>query len=464
MTADTKRTVVVKFVSINKIGVGNDCGNPCEHISLGLYAIVLIDAVICFDLHTPVILEMEEYHRALTGDDHKDNRKFRQRLTAIDEAHARVAPYAYHLRLLLVNHDDIREFARLCQIAGLPLPVKVNVDAAKLNLTSSQNLRRVQQWVQARDWPVAFQIEALLHNCLVTTADLLNDLYGPINRLHDTDRDMCAEILRCFIEATQAPTRPRGESALSCFNRVCQEKQGKAPLEISPGMFSCRHVTFTPTRLVLEGPYAIQSNRVIRKYLDYQEKFIRVDFRDEDRLQYRWEREIDGSSFLQDRVGRTLKEGFELGGRRLARPLFRITPALIFRSFEFLAYSSSALGEHSVWFVSPFQSKEDGWVTAAAIRATLGDFSGVRRQPAKYAARMAQAFTATDPAVKITRDQWEEVPDLGEKPYLHTDGSPTLSMSTLRLIDSDVLLQVLALFPLNLLISFGISFAKIAQI
>lgn len=29
VSADTKRTICVKFVSINKIGVGNDCGNPC---------------------------------------------------------------------------------------------------------------------------------------------------------------------------------------------------------------------------------------------------------------------------------------------------------------------------------------------------------------------------------------------------------------------------------------------------
>lgn len=77
--------------------------------------------------------------------------------------------------------------------------------------------------------------------------------------------------------------------------------------------------------------------------------------------------------------------------------------------------------------MNPFHSEVHGWVDSAAIRMTLGDFSGVLRQPAKYAARMAQAFTATDPAVKITRDQWEEVDDLGNKPYLHTDGSRGIS-------------------------------------
>ncbi len=57
----------------------------------------------------------------------------------------------------------------------------------------------------------------------------------------------------------------------------------------------------------------------------------------------------------------------------------------------------------------------------------LGDFSGVITKPSKYAARMAQAFTATDPSVRISRDQWEEVEDMGAEPYLFTDGVGTIS-------------------------------------
>ena len=65
-----------------------------------------------------------------------------------------------------------------------------------------------------------------------------------------------------------------------------------------------------------------------------------------------------------------------------------------------------------------------------------GDFQGVIHQPSKYAARIAQAFTATDPSVRIRRDQWEEMDDLFEdvdpknprnKPGLFTDGVGTIS-------------------------------------
>ena len=77
--------------------------------------------------------------------------------------------------------------------------------------------------------------------------------------------------------------------------------------------------------------------------------------------------------------------------------------------------------------MSPFEHPTLGFVTAQSIRDGLGDFSNVIRYPSKYAARLAQAFTATDPSVSITRDQWEEMPDLGEEPYLFTDGVGTIS-------------------------------------
>jgi RNA-dependent RNA polymerase len=202
--------------------------------------------------------------------------------------------------------------------------------------------------------------------------------------------------------------------------------------------------------------YAIQSNRVIRRYKGSEDSFIRVDFRDEDRLQYRWDREVDGSilrvrncrrAYTPDRDILLAFPGWpRVEGRiRARRP--QVTCRVSFSQlslidpsrFEFLAYSSSALREHSVWFVTPFQNNYPehhgshiAMINAAEIRETLGDFSGVANQPAKYAARMAQAFTATDPSVKIRREEWEEVPDLGEKPYEHTDGMHSHTLSGRR--------------------------------
>jgi RNA-dependent RNA polymerase len=81
--------------------------------------------------------------------------------------------------------------------------------------------------------------------------------------------------------------------------------------------------------------------------------------------------------------------------------------------FEFLAYPTSVLREHSV---------VEGHVTSEKIWSSLVDFSKLLRMPSNYAARIVQAFTATDPTVKVWGDQWEEQPDLGE----HIDGVGTI--------------------------------------
>jgi hypothetical protein len=203
--------------------------------------------------------------------------------------------------------------------------MRATIDAFKHGFCSPERLHKIQVWLKALDWRVAFQLEAILHNALLNTEDLLMQLYKPINKLYEEHREVASDVLRFFTEALQS--LPPKESPLQCFQRICARKISVTQTRLPPGMFNCHHVCFAPTRLILEGPYVIQSNRVIREWDDYQDNFIRVDFRDEDKLQYRWDREVDGRTFLAERVGGTLKNGFELAGRK----------------FEFLAYSSSAL-------------------------------------------------------------------------------------------------------------------------
>ena len=72
--------------------------------------------------------------------------------------------------------------------------------------------------------------------------------------------------------------------------------------------------------------------------------------------------------------------------------------------------------------MTPFNDPDSGYVDAARIRSEAGDFSGELRYPARYAARLAQAFTTTDPSIRLHRSNWRMIKDLGSKPYLHTDG------------------------------------------
>ena len=376
-------------------------------------------AVLCFDTLTPPVLEAFDFNRPTTGQEWRDRKKYRRRIGSLHPSHAAIAPYAHQLRVVLyhdVTIDVVRKFMDLCKVVGLPEPInceryRISIDTGARGFFAPKKLFHVTRWLQQLDWCVAFQLEAVLHNALLNTDDLLIDLRPPIDNLCKQHRKLAGDVLRHFQEALRS--RPPHESPLSCFERIRKRTLDTPPTTLDPGLFLCHHVTFTPTRMILEGPYATQSNRVIRKYERYVENFLRVDFRDEDRLQYRWDREVDGTSYLNERVGGILKHGFKLAGR----------------CFEFLAYSSSALREHAVWFMHPFEHPEYGQVTSAIVRQSLGNFEGVIREPSKYAARMAQAFTATSPSVTIRRDQWTEIPDIGTKNTggVFTDGVGTIS-------------------------------------
>ena len=393
-------------------------------------ALNLAYADICFDTLTPPVLERIQFHRPLTGKTDVDNRRYKQRIGAIHPGHAIVAPYTPHLRVLLYNTQDrdaIGVFCEACKVAGLAdsmiikltHPNAVQIEALKNDFFASKRMYRLHKQLGVFEWPIAFQLESLLHNGLLHTGDIEDNLLPRVQVLKKeyehkgaAGARLIGDILRRYNEALQV--RSPQESPVACFERVLENfAKTKMPVSRDTPVINCYHVTFTPTRMLLEGPYPSQSNRVIRRYKGFEDHFIRVDFRDEDRLQYRWDKSVDGASFLRERVGRTLKEGFELAGRK----------------FEFLAYSSSALREHAVWFMNPFTYPDEGLVTAASIRGSLGHFAGTKllKQPSKYAARLAQAFTATDPSVDIRKNEWEEVPDLGKEPHLFTDGVGTIS-------------------------------------
>ncbi|KDR66410.1 hypothetical protein GALMADRAFT_216998 [Galerina marginata CBS 339.88] len=400
-----KTLISLGISSIKKIGVGYD-GNPYT----------------CFDTLTPPVMERTRFHRSLTGTS-EDHRKFKERVGSIHPGHAIVAPYAPQLRLVLYNDpamDIGEEFSKACSIIGLSKSMIVNLTGSRLQIEASKNgffqekrLHKLRRVLGTFKWPIAFQLASLLHNGLLhTNPDQLG--YEPSHPLFSRVRKLClqkdasyvGDLLRYYNKALQV--RPTNESPMDCFERVLK-KFKFSPLRQT---FRCYHVTFTPTRMILEGPYPSQSNSVIREYENSEDHFIRVEFRDEDRLQYRWDKEVDGSDFLENRVGETLKNGFELAGRR----------------FEFLAYSNSALREHSFWFVNPFHQLVVGQtieVNAASIRDSLGDFTPLLNQAyaSLYAARLGQAFTDSNTSVYIPRKKWEEMPDIGQ----FTDGVGTIS-------------------------------------
>ena len=368
---------------------------------------------VCFDLFTPAIIESEHFNRSSTAGGYveKDSVKFRNRERSLDENHKRIAPYAFQIRFTLFEEDDkeLDRFGRFCSVVGFRGPKLGETDSESREIFSGKNLHYLSRWFESLDWPVAFQLELLLHNGLVHALDMLNELRSQIIELNlNSNSHLTAQVLIRFgLNLRSRPLIAPETLTLRLQEAYTSISRNFSNADTYPSdVFRSYHITFTPTRSTLEGPYPIQSNRVIRLYPGYEDHFIRVDFREEDRMHFRWGREIDSAAFLSERVRTILIHGFPLGGRH----------------FEFLGYSASALRNHSVWFLSPFDHPNRGRINARTIRKSLGSFEELWEYPSKYAARLALSFTATKPSVKITQEQWTDIPDRGNKPYEHTDG------------------------------------------
>lgn len=362
---------------------------------------------------------------------------FRQRLSFLPILdHERVAPYAsLAIRLICASFDDLQKFRDLSLVAQLHNIQDYECPVVRRGLFSQVAMDELQDWQRRFDWSVSFQIEAILRSMGVDARELL-DLMPEVRRvIRANGKEYAAGLLRYFEPRARALFRNpveeyEGDQGVTqCFlsSEIEYEKQKNLPsLKPTEGsLYEALHVIITPTTMFLEGPFPERSNRIVRSFdAIHQESFLRVSFVDEGRLQYRFDREVDGPAFIRARVG-----PFLLQGLTIAR-----------RTFYFLAYSQSALKEHAVWFVKPFRDSQQGLVTAETIIQKIGTFENLEFDPkliycpARYAARLSQAFTATDASVSVEVEEIFHIPDIAttDQKYVFTDGVGTISKEMAR--------------------------------
>ncbi|RWA07389.1 hypothetical protein EKO27_g7728 [Xylaria grammica] len=168
-----------------------------------------------------------------------------------------------------------------------------------------------------------------------------------------------------------------------------------------------RKVTITPSTMYLSTPNPEPSNRVLREYARYSDRFLRVQFTDE-LVKGRIFASPGGKqqNHLFNRVFRTLTNGIEIGGRR----------------FEFLAFGSSQFRENGAYFFAPTDH-----IDCDQIRKWMGDFAHIR-VVAKYAARLGQCFSTTRALTDSPISQSvEEIEDIYKDNWCFTDGVGKIS-------------------------------------
>ncbi|KAJ4386854.1 hypothetical protein N0V93_009752 [Gnomoniopsis smithogilvyi] len=135
-----------------------------------------------------------------------------------------------------------------------------------------------------------------------------------------------------------------------------------------------RRVVITPTGMYFKTPGVELTNRVLRKYSDLTDRFLRVQFTDELTFGKIWSCQgSPRSDELYTRVLRVLLNGIKVGDRH----------------YKILAWSNSQFREHGAFFFCA-----NDHVTCDDIREWMGNLKHIR-SVGKFAARMGQCFTTT---------------------------------------------------------------------
>lgn len=390
---------------------------------------------VILSLYSPPVFDTEvagqtQVQSALSP--HPSIPKKRQRVRVLYPGDAdliRVLPYAtLCIRLLCYETEDLNTFKTLCKMAHLPAPKSFTYHTEPLALFSETKLERYRRWTSELDWSVAFQLEALLQGRLADTKELLSIRRIVDDMVASEGVDYTANFLRSVVNSAVFEDYDHHEGAFKASIERHAEDFSWSP-SLHPwgpkdSIFDCLHVSISPTSMKPGGPYPEQSNRVMRTYADNHDSFIRVSFVEETDLRYQHDREIDGPAFISSWVSPTLRDGITIAGRQ----------------FHFLAYSLSALASHTVWFVKDFTNPEGELITAAKIIERLGKFDGLEYDPdliycpARYGARISQAFTTTDSSISVPAEEILIEGDIKRETYCFTDGVGSISPQLARKI------------------------------
>ncbi len=216
-------------------------------------------------------------------------------------------------------------------------------------------------------FPVRYQLDVCISHGLINEYNITREF---LETLSKTDHERSKHILERV-----------ALNSLRIFNPmdVFKLHVGKLPSMRSRIPDNCvliRSVTITPSTIVLNTPYVEMTNRVIRRYKEHADRFLRVRFEDD---QFRGYARIGATSQktmdeVLSKVFRTLTKGIDIGDRH----------------YEFLAFGNSQLREHGAYFFASLPLAP----TASHIRGWMGSFSH-ERIVAKHAARIGQCFSTT---------------------------------------------------------------------
>ncbi|KAI1140661.1 RdRP-domain-containing protein [Hypoxylon sp. FL0543] len=281
-----------------------------------------------------------------------------------------------------VDHTTSKEFLTIP--AQMPT-LWAQLESHNFNNSKSNNLALLANAEEIQlPYDVRFQLEVcisqgLLNEVNITTEFLqkLANLSKDRTRRRDRAKDLLMYISRPRIGSRTEDREKLDEKRIYDPMSLFEDKKAMShypEISIPEHCQWVRKAVVTPTTMYLSGPTPEPSNRVLRQYSNYEDRFLRVQFTDElmkGRIFPAPDDEKDNALF--NRVHRTLHNGIRIGGRH----------------FHYLASGNSQFRENGAWFFCPTD-----FLTCDNIRNWMGNVNHIRIV-AKYAARLGQCFSTT---------------------------------------------------------------------
>ncbi|KAI8972773.1 RNA dependent RNA polymerase-domain-containing protein [Pilobolus umbonatus] len=246
---------------------------------------------------------------------------------------------------------------------------------------------------------VLYMLECIISNHLVDERNLSSDFYSLVTALSD--------MVTCSILDVIANKKQKVWDPSATFKDIWKQMETKLfhQRRVPSHCAMLRKVIITPTRMYIQAPTLETTNRVIRHYIKYADRFLRVQFTDEDFSKVGAAHKNSTNDAIYNRIYDVLRKGIQIGNV----------------AYEFLAFSSSQLREQGCWF---FAKTPD--LDASQIRTWMGVFSH-EKVVAKHAIRMGQCFSSTRTVALLKPNEVETIPDIKHNGYTFSDGVGKIS-------------------------------------
>lgn len=305
--------------------------------------------------------ELADLFRQLSlarGNPSRINEPTRTRLSSLDKNHGRVVGQClvYRMRvsgtrldqqILALKHHDVLSsvFAHFDLFTQRTPPLELGYSHKAMQ----KLMKRLADYTRVNALPfgILFQLQALAWNAYLHPGTVYA-LTKKIRQLYDSDkaagrRTISVDAFKTLLKQMNWPI-PSGDPSefkVPSIVRFLQDAEERFSKDValrqglhspSQNLALVHRATVTPTRITLHGPELEAKNRILRKFPDHHEYFIRVQFCDENGLDLFFHPKINYDQ-VYNRFKNVLQHGIQIAGR----------------TYSFLGFSHSSLRSHSAW-------------------------------------------------------------------------------------------------------------------